>query len=84
MFCPPFLSTLGLKAQNIAQLSKSDLVKWNFNVLASKRKLLANKDVAISKSYQNLLHDADGLLSYNPVSVMQKKICHQVAISMII
>jgi hypothetical protein len=53
-------------------LSKSDIVKLDFNILASKKTRLQSKDPALWPAYDQLLRDADKLLSYGPVSVMDK------------
>jgi Alginate lyase len=53
-------------------LSKSDLVKLDFSILAAKRNKLASKDATLMPAYDQLLSDADKLLSYQPVSVMDK------------
>jgi Alginate lyase len=53
-------------------LSKSDIVKLDFSILAAKRDKLASKDATLVPAYDQLLSDADKLLSYQPVSVMDK------------
>ena len=65
-----FLAIL-LNAQK-ADLSKSDMVKFDFKVLeASKSKVKVN-DAAYMPAYNQLVKDADALLKYKPVSVMDK------------
>jgi hypothetical protein len=53
-------------------LSKSDIVSLDFNILAVKKQKLASKDPALMPAYNQLLSNADKLLSYQPVSVMDK------------
>jgi hypothetical protein len=53
-------------------LSKSDIIKLDFKTLADKRNRLRSKDPALMPAYEQLLKDADRLLEYAPVSVMQK------------
>jgi len=53
-------------------LSKSDIVKLDFSILTAKRNKLASKDTALVPAYDQLLSDADKLLSFQPVSVMDK------------
>ncbi|MEY2903579.1 MAG: hypothetical protein RLY89_2685 [Bacteroidota bacterium] len=55
------------------KLSKTDMVKWNFKQLASNKKQLLKGDALLKPAYEQLLHYADSLLGYKPVSVMQKK-----------
>ncbi len=55
------------------KLSKTDMVKWNFKQLALNKKLLQKGNTVLKPAYNQLLHDADSLLGYKPVSVMQKK-----------
>ena len=53
------------------KLSNTDLVKLDFNILAQKKKSLA-KDKTLQPAYKELLKNADALLNYKPVSVMDK------------
>jgi hypothetical protein len=53
-------------------LSKSDIIKLDFNSLAAKKIRVRAKDPALLPAYEQLLQDADKLLDYAPVSVMQK------------
>jgi hypothetical protein len=53
-------------------LSKSDIIKLDFKTLAEKRIKLRANDPALMPAYDQLIRDADRLLSYAPVSVMQK------------
>jgi len=67
IFC---LLATGLHAQS--NLSKSDMVKLDFKRLAeSKAKVKAN-DGAYMPAYHQLIKEADALLKYKPVSVMEK------------
>jgi hypothetical protein len=64
-----------LIAPTLAQdslLSKSDIIKLDFKTLAEKRNKVRSKDPALLPAYEQLLQDADKLLEYAPVSVMQK------------
>ena len=54
------------------KLSKTDLIKVDFKVLAEKKKRLKAKDASLMPAYKQLLKDADALLNYKPVSVMDK------------
>ena len=65
----------GLAAAAVAQdslLSKSDIVKLDFKTLAEKKSRVQAKDPDLMPAYEQLLLDADKLLDYAPVSVMQK------------
>ncbi|HXB92380.1 MAG TPA: alginate lyase family protein, partial [Puia sp.] len=53
-------------------LSKSDIIKLDFKSLAEKKNRLRSKDPALIPAYEQLLRDADKLLNFAPVSVMQK------------
>lgn len=53
-------------------LSKSDNVKLDFVALKANKKKLSANDKSLLPAYQQLLKDADNLLNYEPVSVMQK------------
>jgi len=64
-----------LTATALAQdslLSKSDIIKLDFNTLAEKKNRLREKDPALIPAYRQLLQDADKLLDQAPLSVMQK------------
>lgn len=54
------------------KLSKTDLVKVDFKVLAEKKKRVQAKDPNLMPAFKQLLADADKLLNYKPVSVMDK------------
>jgi hypothetical protein len=68
LFCCLIATTL---AQD-SLLSKSDIIKLDFKTLAEKRNRLRSKDPALIPAYEQLLLDANKLLNYEPVSVMQK------------
>ncbi len=53
-------------------LSNTDLVKLDFNELAQKKALL-EKDKNLQPAYKELIKNAEDLLGYKPVSVMEKK-----------
>ncbi|OYY03580.1 MAG: hypothetical protein B7Y76_03625, partial [Sphingobacteriia bacterium 35-40-5] len=55
------------------KLSKTDMVKWDFKQLAINKKQIQTGVALIKPAYKQLLHNADSLLGYKPVSVMQKK-----------
>jgi Alginate lyase len=55
-----------------AKLSKSDFVKLDFKVLAEKKVLIKSKAANCMPAYHQLLKDADKVLRYQPVSVMDK------------
>jgi hypothetical protein len=63
---------LGQKSKTEASLSKSDNIKLDFSILAENKKKLAVKDASLTHAYQQLIKEADKLLDYKPVSVMQK------------
>jgi hypothetical protein len=65
------LVAVGAMAQD-SLLSKSDIIKLDFNSLAAKKIRVRAKDPALMPAYEQLLQDADKLLEYAPVSVMQK------------
>jgi hypothetical protein len=65
-----FLCTIA-RAQD-SLLSKSDIIKLDFKSLADKKNRIRSKDPALIPAYEKLLSDADKLLNYAPVSVMQK------------
>jgi Alginate lyase len=65
------LVALAAMAQD-SLLSKSDIIKLDFNTLAAKKIRVRSKDPALMPAYEQLLQDADKLLEYAPVSVMQK------------
>ncbi len=67
IFC--FFSTI-LSAQ--VKLSKTDMVKWDFKQLALNQQQLKKGNPTLNPAFEQLLHDADSLLGYKPVSVMQK------------
>jgi hypothetical protein len=54
------------------KLSNTDLIKLDFKVLAEKKEKLKLKDASLMPAYNQLLKDADKLLNYKPVSVMDK------------
>jgi hypothetical protein len=62
----------GLNAQTVVHLSKTDMIKWNFKALNTKKNIDLENDKSLKTAYLQLLHDADSLLGYKPVSVMQK------------
>jgi Alginate lyase len=64
-----FFSTF-LGAQ--VKLSKTDMVKWDFKQLALNKQELKKGNTSLNPAFEQLLHDADSLLGYKPVSVMQK------------
>lgn len=53
-------------------LSNTDIVKLDFKILAEKKVRLLAKDAALLPAYNALVTNADLLLSYQPVSVMEK------------
>jgi hypothetical protein len=65
----------GLVTAVVAQdslLSKSDIIKLDLKTLAEKKSGVRAKDPMLMPAYEQLLQDADKLLDYAPVSVMQK------------
>jgi Alginate lyase len=55
------------------KLSKTDMVKWDFKQLIVNKQQLQKGNALLKPAYEQLLHNADSLLGYKPVSVMQKK-----------
>lgn len=66
-----FVLTRAALAQD-SLLSKSDIIKLDFKTLAEKKAKLQSNDPDLLPAYRQLLQDADKLLDYGPVSVMQK------------
>jgi alginate lyase len=74
-FCLTTCLSCWLIATTLAQdslLSKSDMIKLDFKTLAQKKNRLRSKDPALVPAYEQLLRDADKLLTQAPLSVMQK------------
>lgn len=55
-----------------AELSKSDMIKLDFKVLAANQLKVKAKDPSVMPAYHQLIKDANVLLNYHPVSVMDK------------
>ena len=53
-------------------LSKTDNIKFDFAILKTKKAKIKAKDKSLATAYNQLLKDADKLLNYQPVSVMDK------------
>lgn len=53
-------------------LSKTDNIKFDFAILKTKKAKIKAKDKSLITAYNQLLKDADKLLNYQPVSVMDK------------
>ena len=51
----------------------TEKIKFDFNVLAEKKKAVQSKDASLMPAYKELIKTADKLLKYQPVSVMDKK-----------
>jgi len=54
------------------KLSKSDLIKLDFSILAANKKKLQLKDAELLPAYRQLISNANRLLNYQPVTVMDK------------
>jgi len=54
------------------KLLKSDLIKFDFKVLAQNKIKIKQKDITLMPAYEQLLKDADKSLKFKPVSVMDK------------
>ena len=72
-----FLSTLlvcFIANTLIAQIKllKSDLIKFDFKVLAQNKIKIKQKDFNLMPAYEQLLKDADKSMKFKPVSVMDK------------
>jgi hypothetical protein len=65
------LVAVGATAQD-SLLSKSDIIKLDFKAVAASKNKVRAHDPALMPAYEQLLKDADKLLDYAPVSVMQK------------
>lgn len=70
-----YLSVNGLIAQKMeGNLSKADVVKIDFKAIAAKKEaFIKNKNPLLQASYKKLINDANELLNFAPVSVMNKK-----------
>jgi hypothetical protein len=53
-------------------LSKSDIIKLDFKAVAASKNKVRAHDPVLMPAYEQLLKDADKLLDYGPVSVLQK------------
>jgi hypothetical protein len=73
-FIVAFMGIVCLSNTLLAQgkLSKSDMVKLDFEILAEKKVKVQSKDAGCMPAYHQLLKDADKALRYQPVSVMDK------------
>lgn len=67
-----FLSLAFLMNAQKADLSKSDMVKLDFKILAANKEKINNKDAAVIPAYDQLIKDADKALKFKAVSVMDK------------
>ena len=54
-------------------LSKADVIKIDFKSIAEKKAKLKAKDPSLTFAYKQLITDANAILSFAPVSVMDKK-----------
>ncbi len=54
-------------------LSKADVIKIDFKSMAEKKSKLKAKDPSLTVAYKKLITDANALLNFAPVSVMNKK-----------
>jgi hypothetical protein len=71
-FCTLLLSlTFALYAQK-GELSKSDMVKLDFKILAANKEKIKAKDASLMPAYNQLIIDADNALKFKAVSVMDK------------
>ena len=52
--------------------SKADHIKFDFKILTAKKIRIKSGDKSLEAAYNQLLKDADKLLNYQPVSVMDK------------
>ena len=67
------VATSVLNAQSThVMLSKTDNIKFDFAILKTKKAKIKAKDKSLATAYNQLLKDADKLLNYQPVSVMDK------------
>jgi hypothetical protein len=67
-----FLSLAILMNAQKADLSKSDMVKLDFKILAENKKKIENKDAFLMPAYEQLIKEADKSLKFKTVSVMDK------------
>lgn len=73
VFCLLITSFVFSQTNNTeASLSKSDNIKLDFTFLAENKKKIAVKDAQLTQAYQQLTTEANQLLNYKPVSVIQK------------
>lgn len=61
-----------LQAQAQSTLLTTDLIKFDFNVLAKNKIRINHKDDALMPAYIQLLKDAEKSIKFKPVSVMDK------------
>jgi hypothetical protein len=66
-----FSLTFALHAQK-GELSKSDMIKLDFKILAASKEKLKANDAAVMPAYNQLIKDADKALKFKAVSVMDK------------
>ncbi len=66
-----FCISVAANAQKLA-LSKSDMVKLDFKILAINKEKIKATDALLLPAYEQLLKVADQALKYKPVSVMDK------------
>jgi len=68
------LLSLSVQSQKMeGKLSKADVMKLNFKSLEQKKVALKTKDPNAVAAYKKLIKNADSLLKFAPVSVMDKK-----------
>ena len=73
LFCFALLCFVAIVLSAQSNLSKSDMVKLDFAILAESKAKIKNNDAAVMPAYEQLLKDADKALKYKAVSVMDKK-----------
>ena len=72
VLCALLLSlTFSLYAQK-SELSKSDMIKLDFNLLAANKEKIKLNDASLMPAYNQLIKDADKSLKFKAVSVMDK------------
>ncbi len=70
--CVLFLSlAISLHAQK-GELSKSDMIKLDFKILAASKEKIKANDASVMPAYNQLIIDADKALKFKAVSVMDK------------
>ena len=72
LLCVTLLSLITIVLSAQSNLSKSDMVKLDFTILAESKAKIKAIDAGYMPAFNQLINVADALLKYTPVSVMDK------------